>query len=169
METAECWALAIENTVGPSGIVLTRQGVPLQRLEHTVENLCARGAYVLAEGEDGERQVTLIATGSEVQIAMAARENLQKKGISTAVISMPCWELFNIQDNTYRENILGPNTFRIAIEAGVRMGWDRYISEQGEFIGMTSFGASAPGGKLFEHFGITADTVAATVLNHLKY
>ena len=169
VETAECWALAIENTIGPSGIVLTRQGVPLQRLEHTDENLCARGAYVLAEGEDSERQVTLLATGSEVQIAMAAREKLQKKGISTAVVSMPCWELFNVQDNTYRENILGPNTFRVAIEAGVRMGWDRYISEQGEFIGMTSFGASAPGGKLFEHFGITADIVAATVLNRLKY
>ena len=168
VETAECWALAIENTVGPSGIVLTRQGVPLQRLEHTDENLCARGAYVLAEGEDSERQVTLLATGSEVQIAMAAREKLQKKGISTAVVSMPCWELFNVQDNTYRENILGPNTFRVAIEAGVRMGWDRYIGEQGEFIGMTSFGASAPGGKLFEHFGITADIVAATVLNRLK-
>ena len=168
VETAECWALAIKNTAGPSGIVLTRQGVPLQRLEHTDENLCGRGAYVLVEGENSECQVTLLATGSEVQIAMAAREKLQKKGVSTAVVSMPCWELFNDQDNTYRENVLGPNTFRVAIEAGVRMGWDRYIGEQGEFIGMTNFGASAPGGKLFEHFGITADIVAATVLNRLK-
>ncbi len=167
VETAECWALALENMVGPSGLVLTRQGVPLQRLEHTDDNLCGRGGYVLAEGNVGKRQVTLLATGSEVQIAMAAREKLQADGVSTAVASMPCWELFDIQDNIYRDGVLGQNTVRVAIEAGVRMGWDSYVRPNGGFIGMSGFGASAPAGELYKHFDITAENVVQTVKNQL--
>lgn len=163
VETAECWALALENVGGPSGLVLTRQNLPLQRLDHTDENLSKRGGYVLAEGNPNERQVTLLATGSEVQIAMAAREKLQQDGISTAVVSMPCWELFELQDKNYRDTVLGTNTIRVAIEASVRMGWDRYIHSDGGFIGMSGFGASAPADELYNHFGITAESVIQIV------
>jgi len=161
VETAECWALALENTKTPSGMVLTRQGVPTLRTEHTDENRCARGAYVLAEAEGGDRRVTLLATGSEVSMAMEAREALQAEGTPTAVVSMPCWELFEAQDDAYRAEVLGPGTVRVAVEAAVRMGWDRYLGENGGFVGMSSFGASAPAGELFKHFGITADNVVA--------
>jgi len=163
VETAECWALALESEDGPSGMVLTRQGVPAQRTEHTDENLSARGAYVLAEAEGGERKVTLMATGSEVSIAMAARETLQGEGVPTAVVSMPCWELFDEQDEGYRKQVLGSATVRVAVEAAVRMGWDKYVRNHGGFVGMDGFGASAPAGQLFEHFGITADNVVAEV------
>ena len=167
VETAECWALALENTEGPSGMVLTRQGVPLQRLEHTDDNLCRRGGYIMAEGGIGERKVTLLATGSEVQVAMAARDKLQTDGISTAVVSMPCWELFETQNDDYRIRVLGQNTIRVAVEAGVRLGWDRYIHPDGGFVGMSGFGASAPAGELYKHFGITAENVVQTVKNQL--
>jgi len=163
VETAECWALALESEDGPSGMVLTRQGVPAQRTDHTDENLSARGAYVLAEAEGGDRKVTLMATGSEVSIAMAARETLQGEGVPTAVVSMPCWELFDEQDEGYRKQVLGSATVRVAVEAAVRMGWDKYIRHHGGFVGMDGFGASAPAGQLFEHFGITADNVVAEV------
>ena len=168
VETAECWALALTNVNGPSGLVLTRQGVPGMRTEHTDQNLSARGAYVLAEAEGGEHVATLLATGSEVSVAMAARDILQADGMPTAVVSMPCWELFDAEDETYRKLVLGPGTVRVAVEAGVRMGWDKYIRNHGDFVGMTGFGASAPGGQLFEHFGITADAVATVVVNRLN-
>ena len=163
VETAECWALALETADGPSGLVLTRQGVPLQRDTHTDQNLCAKGGYILAEGEDSDRQATLLATGSEVQIAMVAREALQAEGISTAVVSMPCWELFDQQDDEYRHSVLGPGAVRVAVEAGVRMGWDAYVRPHGGFVGMSSFGASAPAGQLYEHFGITAENIVQSV------
>ena len=159
VETAECWALAMQDETGPSGIVLSRQGLPALRREHTTDNVCARGAYVLAEA-NGDRQVTLLATGSEVAVALAARELLQEEGIGTAVVSMPCWELFDEQDEDYRKQVLGPGTLRVAVEAAVRLGWDRYIGDDGRFVGMTSFGASAPAEHLYEHFGITAAAVA---------
>ena len=167
VETAECWALALESTDGPSGMVLTRQGVPLQRTEHTTDNLCARGGYVLAEAEGGERKVTLMATGSEVQIAQKAREMLQAEGILTAVVSMPCWELFDTQSPSYRKQVLGEGALRVAVEAGVRMGWDAYVRPHGGFVGMTGFGASAPAKQLYEHFGITAENVVKTVKERL--
>ena len=163
VETAECWALALETADGPSGLVLTRQGVPLQRDTHTDQNLCAKGGYILAEGEDGVRQATVLATGSEVQIAMVAREALQAEGISTAVVSMPCWELFDQQDDEYRHSVLGQGAVRVAVEAGVRMGWDAYVRPHGGFVGMSSFGASAPAGQLYEHFGITAENIVQSV------
>jgi transketolase len=159
VETAECWALALQDDTGPSGIVLSRQGLPVVRREHTAENACARGAYVLAEA-GSDRRVTLLATGSEVAVALAARDLLEKDGIGAAVVSMPCWELFEEQDNDYRASVLGPGTLRVAVEAAVRLGWDRYIGEHGRFVGMSSFGASAPAADLYEHFGITAAAVA---------
>ena len=162
VEAAECWALALQNQDGPSGMVLTRQGLPTQRTEHTDENLSAKGGYVLAEA-DGERKATLFATGSEVSIAMQARDTLQAAGTPTAVVSMPCWELFDEQDEAYRKKVMGPGTVRVAVEAAIRMGWDKYIRSHGGFVGMTGFGASAPAGQLFEHFGITPDKVVDAV------
>jgi len=162
VETAECWALALTNTKGPSGMVLTRQGVPLLRTEHTDKNLSARGAYVLAEA-DGVRQATIMATGSEVSIAMAARDALNGEGITVAVVSVPCWELFDAQGDAYQIEVLGQGVPHVAVEAGVRMGWDKYIRSHGGFVGMTGFGASAPAGQLFEHFGITAENVVKEV------
>jgi transketolase len=159
VETAECWALALQDDAGPSGVVLSRQGLPALRPEHKADNVCAKGAYVLAEAE-GDRQVTLLATGSEVAVAMAARDTLQDDGVGTAVVSMPCWELFDEQDSDYQASILGPGTVRVAVEAAVRLGWDRYLGEHGRFVGMSSFGASAPAKDLYEHFGITAAAVA---------
>jgi transketolase len=162
VEVAECWALALEAEHTPSIISLTRQGVPLLRRKYTDQNLCSKGGYVLAEAQDDDRQVTLLATGSEVAIAMEAREALQAEGIGTAVVSMPCWSKFDAQPMAYREQVLGPaGGVRVAVEAGVRLGWDRYIGPEGGFVGMTGFGASAPAGKLYESFGITAEAVAA--------
>ncbi len=160
VETAECWAVALSQTATPSAMVLTRQAVAPLRTRHTDENLCARGAYVLAEAEGGDRQVTLLATGSEVAVALDARQTLQgDDGIPTAVVSMPCWELFDAQDEAYRDRVLGPGSVRVGVEAAVSLGWGRYLGTEGAFVGMTGFGASAPGGALFEHFGITAENV----------
>ena len=162
VETAECWELALKRTHGPSGMVLTRQGLPTLRAAPVGENLSARGAYVLAEAQGGAsaRRVTLLATGSEVSIAMDAKKVLEADGIPAAVVSMPCWELFEDQDAAYRRSVLGDGP-RVAVEAAISMGWDRYLGSKGAFVGMRSFGASAPAGKLYEHFGITAAKVAA--------
>ena len=159
VETAECWELALENDGGPSAIVLTRQGLPALRTDPSEENLAARGAYVLAAAE-GDARVTLLATGSEVSVAMDARDMLQGDGIPTAVVSMPCWELFERQPDAYRAAVLGEGTVRVAVEAACGLGWDRYVGPDGAFVGMTGFGASAPAGDLYKHFGITAEAVA---------
>ena len=161
VETAECWQLALESTKTPSVLALTRQNVPTLRTEHTDENRCARGGYVLAEA-NGDRKATILATGSEVAIALAARDMLQAAGIPTAVVSMPCCELFDAQDAAYRATVLG-NGARAAIEAGVGFGWAKYGIAEDAFVGMTSFGASAPAEQLYEHFGITAEAVVRAV------
>ncbi len=166
IETAECWALALQNDSTPSILALTRQGLPTLRTEHTAENRSAKGGYVLAEAT-GERKVTLIATGSEVELALSARETLQAGGTPTAVVSMPCFELFDAQDESYRKQVLGPGTIRVGIEAAVRQGWDGYIRSHGGFVGMDSFGASAPADQLYKHFGITADAVVAEAKKRL--
>ncbi len=158
VETAECWSLALKNPHRPSILALTRQSVPLLRTEAGAENRSARGAYVIAEA-DGERQVTLLATGSEVGLAMQARDMLAKDGIRAAVVSMPCWKLFEAAPEDYRRAVLGTAP-RVAVEAAVRLGWDRWLGERGAFVGMHSFGASAPGTAAYEHFGITAEKVA---------
>ncbi len=156
IETAECWEAALNQTKRPSLMALSRQALPTVRLAED-RNLSARGAYVLAEAE-GTRQVTLMATGSEVSLALVAQKMLADKGIAAAVISMPCWKLFEDQDETYRTSVLGTAP-RIAIEAALRMGWDYYLGDKGVFIGMKGFGASAPAEKLYEHFGITPEAV----------
>ena len=167
METAECWELALEDAHTPSGLALSRQTLPSLRHEYSEENLSARGAYVLAEANVGQRTVTLLATGSEVSLAMAARGILEKQGIGTAVVSMPCWERFEQQDADYKASVLGPDTVRVGVEAAVGLGWDRYIGERGAFIGMQSFGASAPAADLYEHFGITADAIVTAARTRL--
>ncbi|MGA8548890.1 MAG: transketolase [Stellaceae bacterium] len=158
VETAECWALALHRREAPSLLALTRQALPLLRHELSSENLSAHGAYVLAEAE-GDRQVTLLASGSEVSIAMAARDALAKDGIRAAVVSMPCWELFEAAPKEYRDRVLGAAP-RVGVEAAVEFGWDRWIGARGAFIGMHGFGASAPGEALYPHFGITPEKVA---------
>ena len=165
VETAECWSLALQATSSPSVLSLTRQGVPTVRTEHTDENLSARGGYVLLEA-DGERAVTLLATGSEVGLAVAARETLQADGHPTAVVSMPCAGLFDRQDAGYRAEVLGDGA-RVAVEAAVSLGWEKYLGPAGRFVGMSSFGASAPGGDLYNHFGITAEAVVAAAKEQL--
>jgi transketolase len=165
METAECWELAVRRTDGPSLLVLSRQPVPAVRTD-AGENRCARGGYVLAEA-DGPRQATLIATGSEVAVALDARQRLADHGIPAAVVSLPSWELFAAQDSSYRAHVLG-TVLRVGIEAAGGFGWERWIGEDGIFIGMTGFGASAPAETLFRHFGITPDAIASAVRKRLQ-
>jgi transketolase len=160
VETAECWELAVRPGDTPSILALTRQAVPNLRTVHTDENLCARGAYVLAETPGKARDVTILATGSEVGVAMDTRVLLAKDGMEAAVVSMPCWELFAAQPAAYREAVLG-SAPRVAVEAAVGFGWERWLGERGAFVGMDGFGASAPAAQLFEHFGITPAAVAA--------
>jgi len=166
VETAECWQLALEAKTTPSIIALTRQGLPTVRTEHTDENLSARGAYELAAA-DGEAKVTFLATGSEVEIALDARALLQKEGIGARVVSMPCTDLFDQQSGEYKKQILGEGTVRVAIEAASGFGWERYTGPDGAFIGMNSFGASAPYKELYEHFGITAEKAAEAAKQRL--
>ncbi len=159
VETMEAYEAALENTTGPSVLALSRQNLPTLRTEHTDENRSARGAYVMSEAK-GKRQVTLIATGSEVSLAMESQKILAERGINAAVVSMPCWELFERQPKEYRSAILGEGTVRVAVEALGTFGWERWVGEAGAIIGMKGFGASAPAEKLYEHFGITATAVA---------
>ena len=164
METAECWELAIRRAEGPSLLVLSRQTLPALRTD-AAENRCARGGYVLAEA-GGARQATLIATGSEVAIAMAARETLAGDGVHVAVVSLPCWELFGQQDEAYRAEVLG-GAPRIGIEAAGGFGWERWLGEDGTFIGMSGFGASGNYEDVYRHFGITPDAAVSAVRKRL--
>ena len=164
VETAECWEIALGSPGTPSVIALTRQSLEQVRLDAEPDNLCARGGYLLRDAEAGRRAVTLLATGSEVAVALRARDDLEQQGIGTAVASLPCLELFAAQDAAWRETVLGPGTARVAVEAGIRQGWDGLIGERGGFVGMTGFGASAPGGQLFNHFGLTPAAVAGAAL-----
>ncbi|MBC7737986.1 MAG: transketolase, partial [Candidatus Saccharibacteria bacterium] len=169
VETAEAWELALTSKSTPSVLALSRQNLPAMRKTHVAANLTAKGAYVLAEAT-GLRKVILMATGSEVEIAMKARDLLEAEGIGTRVVSMPCMEMFAAQDDAYRRRILPPGPVRVAIEAGVRAGgWDRWLlGERGReakagFVGMTGFGASAPIDRLYQEFGITAEATVAKV------
>ena len=162
VEAAECWAVALESDKTPSVMALTRQGLPALRREHTKEMLSAKGAYVLREA-NGQRKVTLLATGSEVQIAMSAAEMLESEGTGVAVVSMPCWELFDAQPAAYREAVLGKDTVRVAVEAASVFGWERYVGLEGAVVGMNTFGASGPIDELYKHFGITAEAVVKAV------
>jgi transketolase len=165
VETMEAYEAALDNAKGPSVLALSRQNLPTLRSDAS-QNLTAKGAYVLAEGT-GKRQVTLIATGSEVSLALDARKILSDKGIGAAVVSMPCWELFERQPKEYRSQVLGEGTVRIAVEALGTFGWERWVGETGAVIGMNGFGASAPAEALYQHFGITAQAVADAALARL--
>lgn len=156
VETAECWKLAIEHSSGPSILALSRQGTPVLRKEAT--DLSAKGGYVLEAASDTPK-VVIIATGTEVAPAVEARKQLIADGIDASVVSMPCTELFDEQDASYRADVLPADSIKIAVEAASTYGWERYVGLDGAVIGMTSFGASAPAGELYEHFGITADAV----------
>jgi transketolase len=157
LETAECWEVALE-TRGPSLLALSRQNLPFLRAVPSTENLSARGAYVVAEA-DGPRRITILATGSEVHLALAARDVLANEGTAAAVVSMPSWELFEEQDRAYRAAVLG-SAPRVAVEAASPFGWTRYVDSEDDVVGMRGFGASAPAKDLFQHFGITAEAVA---------
>jgi transketolase len=161
VETAECWVLALRRRDAPSLLTLTRQALPLLRInpqQGADQNLCSRGAYVLTE-TSSNRRVTLLSTGSEVSVAVAASTMLAAEGIGAAVVSMPCWELFETQPEEYRSAVLG-SAPRVAVEAAVQFGWERWLGPRGAFVGMTGYGASAPGEALFPHFGITSEKVA---------
>jgi transketolase len=164
LETVECWELAIRRADGPTLLALSRQSVPALRTD-AGENRCARGGYVLQEA-DGPRQATLVATGSEVAVAAEARRMLALDGIAVAVVSLPCWELFGQQAPEYRAAVLGAAP-RWGIEAACGFGWERWLGDEGAFIGMDGFGASAPGEHLFRHFGITPEAITTAVKRRL--
>jgi transketolase len=171
VETAECWELALKNDRRPSLIAFSRQDVPTVRDRHTAENLSAKGAYELVG--DANAKVTFLATGTEVSMAVEARNKLAAEGIPSRVVSMPCWDLFEEQPEDYRRQILGPGTVKVAIEAAAREGWDRYIGSEllgpaGAFIGMHSFGASGPYKDVYAKFGITVDAAVAAAKKLLK-
>ena len=170
VETAECWALAL-NSDGPSILALSRQNLAPVRIKAASENLCARGGYRLKAAENA-RKAIMIATGSEVEVALAAAEQLERQGIGTDVVSMPCTELFDAQPAEYREDILpdvsNREILRVSIEAGTTFGWERYTGLHGLRIGIDRFGVSAPAPDAFDYFGITPDKVAQRVAVFMK-
>jgi transketolase len=159
VETAESWQAALAEKHAPSALALSRQALPTLRLKPETENLTAKGGYVLRD-TDGARDVTLLASGSEVEIAVAAAEKLKEEGVKAAVVSLPCWELFERQSDDYRRSVLGTAP-RVGVEAALRFGWDRWLGDKSVFVGMNGFGASAPAPELYKHFGITSDAVVA--------
>jgi transketolase len=159
LETAECWELAVQRKDAPSVMALTRQGLPAVR-DDAATNWCERGGYVLRKGE-GADDIVLIGTGSEVHLCVDAAERLASEGVSARVVSVPCMDVFLEQDENYIRSVLGKDLPKVAVEAGIRQGWDALIGRTGGFVGMDSFGASAPGADLFAHFGITTDAVVA--------
>jgi len=160
VETAEAWEIALESSETPSVMALSRQGLPTVRTERTNENLTQKGGYILRNVR-GARDITVMATGSEVAIALDAADVLRDQGYNVAVVSMPCWELFDQQSDQYRQSVLG-SAPRIAIEALIGFGWDRYLRTQDVFIGMHDFGASGPAPELYHHFGITKERICET-------
>ena len=166
VETAECWEIALKETCTPSILALTRQNLPQLRLGAQPENKSARGAYELVAA-GGEAQVSIFATGSEVEIAVAAQKALADKGVKARVVSVPSFEMFARQDESYRASVIGNAKIKVGIEAAVRQGWDTLIGNDGIFIGMSSFGASAPYKELYAHFGITAEAVVEKALARL--
>ena len=165
VETAEAWQIAMTEESSPSVLCLSRQGLPTVRTSHCDTNKSSRGAYVLRD-TDGTRDVTIIATGSEVEIAMTAADQLAEKGIKAAVVSAPCFELFAAQDPDFRQDVLG-DAPRVGIEAAIRQGWDLLLRPEDGFVGMTGFGASAPAEELYQHFGITAEAVVKAAEDRL--
>jgi len=168
VETVECWQLALESKDGPSVLALTRQNMPPLRLGLDTDNRCARGAYELIAAQDGAAVVSLFASGSEVVIAVAAQKLLAAQNISARVMSVPCFELLLAAPDAERAAIVGKATVNVAVEAGIRQGWDAIIGSNGAFVGMSGFGASAPYKELYQHFGITPEKVAEAALERLR-
>jgi transketolase len=162
-EVAEAYRAILKISDRPVSLVLSRQNVPtLDRTKYGAASGTGKGAYVLADAPSGKPEVILIATGTELEIAVKAHEKLLAEKVEARLVSMPSWELFADQDQAYRDSVLPPGVkARVAVEAGIRQGWERWIGENGRFVGMSGFGASAPYGKLYEHFGITPDRVVA--------
>jgi transketolase len=169
-EPAAAWALAIERRDGPIALALTRQKLPT--LAGTSENAregVARGGYVLREAGNGKPKIILIGTGSELQLAFAAAEALEAEGTPAGVVSLPCWELFDAQDQAYRDEVLPPAVRkRVAVEIGASFGWERWVGDEGAIVGLDHFGASAPAGTIFEKFGFTAERVTDVARKVLK-
>ncbi len=168
VETVECWQLALETASGPSVLALTRQNVPQLRHGFDTHNRCARGAYELMAAENGPAAVSLFASGSELAIAVAAKKLLAERGASARVVSVPCFELFLAAPEAERAALVGTAKINLAVEAGIRQGWDAIIGSEGTFVGMDGFGASGPAKELYQHFGITAEKVAEAALACLK-
>lgn len=166
VETAECWELALKETCTPSILALTRQNLPQLRLGAAGENKSARGAYELVAA-NGDAQVSIFATGSEVEIAVAAQKALTEKGVKARVVSVPSFEMFARQDDAYRASVIGHASVKVGVEAAVRQGWDTLIGNDGIFVGMSSFGASAPYKELYAHFGITAEAIVEKAITRL--
>jgi len=160
IEAMECWQIALQTKSQPSAMALSRQKTPAVRTVATSENLSAKGAYEL-RAANGEAKVTLFATGTEVPLALAAADRLEANNTPTRVVSVPCFELFEQQDAAYQASVIGRGTVRIAVEAAIKQGWERFIGEDGAFVGMTGFGASAPAEVLYDKFGITTEAVVA--------
>jgi len=157
LEVAECYELALQNKTAPAVMALTRQGLPAVR-DDASKNMSERGAYIIRAGK-GADDIVLMASGSEVHLAIEAADHLETQGVSARVVSVPCMDLFLEQDENYIRSVSGKDLPKIAIEAGIRQGWDGLIGRDGGFVGMDGFGASAPGAKLFTHFGITTDAI----------
>jgi transketolase len=166
VETVECWQLALENPHAPSVLALTRQNVPQLRLGFEEANRCAAGAYEIVPAQK-DADVSLFATGSEVAVAVAACKLLGERGVSARVVSVPCFELLRERSAAERQRIVGTAKVKVAVEAAVRQGWDEIIGSDGAFVGMTTFGASAPYKDLYKHFGITPEKVAEAALSKL--
>jgi transketolase len=166
VETAECWEIALRTEKTPSVIALSRQNLPQVRLKHTDENRSARGAYILSPAA-AKHHVTIIATGSEVMLALEAQRQLEVQGIGASVVSMPCMDIFAAEPSSYQDRVIDPKTVRIAVEAGSRLSWDRWIGRDGAFVGMNSFGASAPYEALYKNFNITVDHIVRAARQRL--
>ncbi len=162
VEAMECWQIALQAKTTPSAMALSRQKTPAVRTVAATENLSAKGAYEI-KAASGEAKATLFGTGTELALALKAAETLEAEGVPTRVVSVPCFELFEQQDAAYQASVIGRGTVRVAVEAAIKQGWERFIGEDGAFVGMTGFGASAPAEVLYDKFGVTADAVVAAV------
>ncbi|NBU60090.1 MAG: transketolase, partial [Betaproteobacteria bacterium] len=168
MESAAAWVAAVERNDGPSSLVFSRQNLPFVSADTDPAHI-RKGGYVLAESGTGKLNVVLIATGSEVELAMKAREALAQTGVGARVVSMPCCDVFDRQPPAWRNEVLPANVPRVAIEAGVTDGWRKYVGLEGAVVGLDTFGESAPAGALFKHFGFTVENVVATARTLLTH
>ena len=167
VESTVAWARSIERKEGPSTLIFSRQNLPFQKRDATTIKLIDKGGYILSEASNGQPQAILIATGSEIGLAMDAQKALADEGIHVRVVSMPCTNLFDRQDAAYKSSVLPKGVNRVAVEAGVTGFWHKYVGLEGAVVGIDSFGESAPASELFKHFGFTVENVVKTVKDTL--